>query len=129
MEEKIKILLEKINIGEEHFQYFNDAKILKIKINPKSKSWNIIIEKEELLPPEVLIKLEEKKHLLDENAKNIELIFEIKNKDINIYQSYFKDYLLKVLKEEIFCLCYTHIYTQICHLLVHSPDGHNEQRY
>ena len=42
MEEKIKILLEKINIGEESFQYFNDARILKVKINPNNKSYNIV---------------------------------------------------------------------------------------
>ena len=48
MEEKIKILLDKINIGEKFFQYFNDAKILKIKVNPKTKSWNIYSEKEEI---------------------------------------------------------------------------------
>ena len=78
MDDKIKILLDKINIGEETFQYFNDAKILKIKVSPKTKSYNIIVEKEDLLPVEVLKELEEKKHLLDENAKTIEFVFEIR---------------------------------------------------
>ena len=101
MEDKMKILLDKINIGEETFQYFNDAKILKIKVNPKAKSWNILIEKEDLLPVEILQELEEKKNLLDENAKSIEFIFEIKNKDLNVYKSYYDYYLLQKLKKEL----------------------------
>ena len=100
MDDKIKILLDKINIGEETFQYFNDAKILKIKVSPKTKSYNIIVEKEDLLPVEVLKELEEKKHLLDENAKTIEFVFEIKNKDINGYKTYY-EYLLPNLKKEL----------------------------
>ena len=101
MEEKIKILCDKINIGEESFQYFNDVKILKIKVNPKTKSWNIYIEKQELLPVEVLQEVEEKKKLLDENAKSIEFVFEIKNKDLEIYKSYYENYLLNRLKKDL----------------------------
>ena len=101
MDEKIKILLNKINIGEDSFQYFNDAKILKIKVNPTSKSWNIIIEKEDLLPVEVYEELESKKMSLDENAKSIEFVFEIKNKDLELYRSYFENYCLKECKKEL----------------------------
>ena len=32
MDDKIKILLDKINIDETSYQYFNDAKITKIKV-------------------------------------------------------------------------------------------------
>ena len=35
MDDKIKILLDKINIDENSYQYFSDAKIVKIKINQK----------------------------------------------------------------------------------------------
>ena len=101
MEDKMKILLDKINIGEESFQYFNDAKILKIKVNPKTKSWNIFIEKEELLPVEVLQELEEKKQNLDENAESIEFVFTILNPNLETYVSYFKDYFLKQCKKEL----------------------------
>ena len=80
MEEKIKILLDKINIDETSYQYFNDAKITKIKVSPKNKTWNIFIEKENLLPLDIYKELEEKKYLLDTNASNIEILF-----DINIY--------------------------------------------
>ena len=33
MDEKVEILLNKINIDKEHYQYFSDAKMSKIKIN------------------------------------------------------------------------------------------------
>ena len=46
MDDKIKILLDKINIDETSYQYFNDAKITKIKVNSKTNSWNIFIDKD-----------------------------------------------------------------------------------
>ena len=100
MDDKIKILLDKINIDETSDQYFNDAKITKIKVNSKTNSWNIFIDKDELLPVEILEELESKKMLLDELASKIEIIFNIKNPNIDTYLSYYK-YLLKTLKADL----------------------------
>lgn len=100
MDDKIKILLDKINIDETSYQYFNDAKITKIKVNSKTNSWNIFIDKDELLPVEILEELESKKMLLDELASRIEIIFNIKNPNIDTYLSYYK-YLLKTLKDDL----------------------------
>ena len=100
MDDKIKILLDKINIDETSYQYFNDAKITKIKVNSKTNSWNIFIDKDELLPVEILEELESKKMLLDELASKIEIIFNIKNPNIDTYLSYYK-YLLKTLKDDL----------------------------
>ena len=100
MDDKIKILLDKINIDETSYQYFNDAKITKIKVNSKTISWNIFIDKDELLPVEILEELESKKMLLDELASKIEIIFNIKNPNIDTYLSYYK-YLLKTLKDDL----------------------------
>ena len=100
MDDKIKILLDKINIGDENIQYFNDAKITKIKVSTKTNKWNIFIEKKELLPLEVFKSLEEKKNLLDENASGIEIIFDIENVDINVLYSYY-EYLLELLKDDL----------------------------
>ena len=100
MDDKIKILLDKINIDEISYQYFNDAKITKIKVNSKTNSWNIFIDKDELLPVEILEELESKKMLLDELASKIEIIFNIKNPNIDTYLSYYK-YLLKTLKDDL----------------------------
>ena len=52
------------------------------------------------LPVEIYAELEEKKKLLDENANEINIIFEITNIDLECYKSYYP-YLLKLLKEEL----------------------------
>ena len=100
MDNNIQILLNKINIDEASYQYFNDAIMKKIKVNSKNNSWNILIDKDNLLPVEVLEELESKKMLLDETASKIEFVYNIKNQDINTYLSYYK-FLLKNLKEEL----------------------------
>ena len=60
MDNKIKILLDKIGIDENSYQYFNDAVITKIKVNSKTNNWNIFITKTKLLPLKVLEELESK---------------------------------------------------------------------
>lgn len=101
MDEKIKILLTKTNVGEESFQYFNAAKITKIKVNSKSMSWNIFIEISKLLPTDVLKELEEKKMNLDDQAKKIEFVFHVLEKDLEIYQDYYKNYLVAKLQNKL----------------------------
>lgn len=103
MEEKINILLNKIGIDEESYQYFSDAKLTKIKVNTKNNSWNIFIEKEQLLPVNVLEELESKKMLLDSNASSIEFVFSIAEPNNETYLSYYP-YLLKTLKDDLHVL-------------------------
>ena len=100
MDDKIQILLDKINIDKNNYQYFYDAKITKIKVNSKNNSWNIFIDKEDLLPINIYEEVEEKKNLLDEQATSIEIIYNIKNKNNNIYLEYFK-YFINLLEEEL----------------------------
>ena len=100
MDEKIQILLDKINIDEDSYQYFYDSKITKIKVNSRIDSWLIFIEKDELLPIQIYEELENKKRELDKNASSIEFVFKIKNQDLNSYVSYYP-YLLQKLKEEL----------------------------
>lgn len=100
MEDKIKILLDKTGIKEEYFDCFNDAKLTKIKVNRTTGNWLVLIEKDTLLPLDVLKELESKKSLLDRSVNNIEFVFDIKTPDINIYLSYY-DYLLDLLQDEL----------------------------
>ncbi len=100
MDEKIQILLDKINIDEDSYQYFYDSKITKIKVNSRIDSWLIFIEKDELLPIQIYEELENKKRELDKNASSIEFVFKIKNQDLNSYVSYYP-YLLQKLKKEL----------------------------
>ena len=100
MDNKMEILLEKTNIDKDHYQYFYDAKITKIKVNPKTNTWNIFIEKDKLLPIEIYEELENKKMNLDSNAENIEIIYKLKEIDNNLYLDYY-NFFLPFLEQEL----------------------------
>ena len=100
MDEKIEILLNKINMDKESFPYFSNAKLTKIKIHRKTSSWEVFIENKVALPVEVIEELEQKKMALDENAKEITVIWNIENIDVNTYLSYYP-YVLQQVKEEL----------------------------
>ena len=100
MDEKIEVLLNKINMDKESFPYFSNAKLTKIKIHRKTSSWEVFIENKVALPVEVIEELEQKKMALDENAKEITIIWNIENIDVNTYLSYYP-YVLQQVKEEL----------------------------
>ena len=100
MEDKIKILLDKINIDKDNYQYFYDALLTKIKVNSKTNSWNIFIDKDDLLPLNVYEEVESKKNNLDNNVESIEIVYNIKNKDNNIYLDYY-NYFVNLLEDEL----------------------------
>ena len=100
MDSKIEILLNKVNIDKEHYQYFSDAKITRIVVNKQGTIWNIFIDKKELLPLEILEELEDKKMSLDEKAEEIKIIYNIENSNIETYLSYYP-LLLKKLKDKL----------------------------
>ena len=79
MNDKIKILLDKIEMDESSYSSFSTAKITKIKVNKKKNSWLIYIDIDNLPPEEIYEELQSKKHLLDKFANNIEFVFNIKN--------------------------------------------------
>ena len=100
MDDKIKILLDKINMDETSYPYFSDAKLTKIKINSKKDSWQIFIDKEELLPTNIYEEIENKKNQLDKKASSIEIIMTIKKQNLETYLDYYK-ILLKQIKKKL----------------------------
>ena len=44
MDSKIEILLNKVNIDKEHYQYFSDAKITRIVVNKQGTSYSRIAQ-------------------------------------------------------------------------------------
>ena len=100
MDSKIEILLNKVNIDMEHYQYFSDAKITRIVVNKQGTIWNIFMDKDNAFPVEILEELEDKKMSLDANAKSIKIIYNIENITIDDYLSYYK-VLLKKLKTKL----------------------------
>ena len=100
MEDKIKILLDKIGIEKDNYKYFENAKLTKIKVNSKNNSWNIFIKNENPFPLEIIEELDSKKMNLDENTSSITFVYDIENIDLNTYYSYYK-YVLKKLKDDL----------------------------
>ena len=100
MDSKIEILLNKVNIDKDHYQYFSSAKITRIVVNKQGTNWNIFIDINELLPLEVFEELEEKKYELDPNAKDIKIIYNVENKSIETYLNYYPA-LLRNLKDKL----------------------------
>jgi len=100
MDEKLQILLDKLNIDKEYYQYFSNAKLLKIKVHSSTNSWVIFIKNDTCFPREVIEQLENNKKLLDSKIEDIKFIFEIDNIDLQIYKSYYSC-LLKKLKKEL----------------------------
>lgn len=100
MNDKIEILLNKINMDKEKYPYFSSCKLTKIRVHRATNTWEIFISTPSALPLEVIEELEEKKYALDESAKEITFIWDVENIDINTYLSYYP-YILEQVKEEL----------------------------
>ena len=99
MNDKIKLLLDKINVDKENYRYFNDALIEKIQISNKRNLCTFIIKNNKALPLNVIEELEDKKHALDKE-RSILIKWKTEEKDIETYKTYFK-YALKLLKPHL----------------------------
>ena len=100
MEEKLELLLNKINMDKETYPYFLSAKLEKIKIHRKTKSIEIFISNKTPFPLEVIKELEEKKDNLDKTAQKTEIILDIETIDLNTYLSYYP-YILDQVKDKL----------------------------
>ena len=97
MDEKLEILLKRINLRDEYYSFFENAILDKIIISKKNNNkWLVKISLDEYLPIEVLDYLNNNSNLL---ANDVIFSFNIKNKDENKLLEYFP-YLLTKLKEE-----------------------------
>ena len=89
MDKKIKKILDKINLNDSYYKYFENASLEKLKVLTKDKKWEIYIKNIDMFPTEVLNELYERIDLLDKKVKEKTLIFNFTNKDINKYKDYF----------------------------------------
>ena len=91
MNDNLKKLIDKINLEEKYYQYFNEAKLLKIICNSEKTNYTFFIEIKETLPVELYQHFIE---LLKETYNDIEkviVVFQplnIKNELINEYFKY-----------------------------------------
>lgn len=100
MNDKMEILLNKINMDKEKYPYFSSAKLTKIKVHRKTSTWEVFISIPSAVPLEIIKELEEKKNNLDEHVKEITFIWDVENIDVNTYLSYYP-YVLEQVKEEL----------------------------
>lgn len=100
MEEKMKLLLDKIDLKKEMYEAFENAKLSKIIVSPKNSSWTIFIENENYIPAEIVKELDTRIKLIDSNTKEFNIIYNISNKDINYLLNYYP-YLLELIKSDI----------------------------
>lgn len=100
MDEKLKILLEKEEIEKTYISFFATSKLERIVVSPKTKTWTIYLHNEKMYPKEVLEALENNKHKLDSNAKNIRFIYHFDEENLEVLQSYYS-FILNLLKDKL----------------------------
>ena len=99
MDKNITNILDKIEFSEDNYNYFIDANVTKVEVLQSKKEWHIYIEKDDSLPKEILKEFLSKINNLDNNIKNIKVIWNIKNVDINMYLDYYP-YILEYIKKK-----------------------------
>lgn len=100
MEEKMQILLDRIDFNKDHYNYFQDAKLSKIKVSKADNSWHIYIDKEEVLPLDAMEELEEKKYNVCSGLKKVVIVYNVKNQNLEEYMKMYP-YVLKQVKEKL----------------------------
>jgi DNA polymerase-3 subunit alpha (Gram-positive type) len=96
MSEKLRVLLEKINIDEEYYSFFDNGKIVKLLIDKDNKIWNFIIRLEKMLDVEILKKFESLLFLSFDNLNDVYVTFEYDEFDSNKLDDYYKYVLSKL---------------------------------
>lgn len=100
MEEKMQILLDRINVKKDHYNYFEDAKLTKIKISKQENSWQIFIAKEKVLPIEILEELENQKYTVAPNLTKVTINYTIKEQNLEEFKRLYS-YVLEQVKEKL----------------------------
>ena len=96
MDDKIKILLDRLQIRNDHYPSFYGSKLTKIKVNKKNNSCIIYITNDKMYDVDIIRELDANKNLIDKSISNVEIVYDFKEKDNNIYLSYYSFVLEKV---------------------------------
>ena len=95
MNEKLKVLLEKINLEEKNYSFFMGGKLEKLLVDKNKKTWHFFITLKEVLDVEVVNELKEKIRTTFSDLKEVFLTINYVN---NNYDK-IGDYLNLILKE------------------------------
>ena len=95
MHDKLKLLLDKISLPEEYYEFFNNGKILKLKLDHTRRNGVFVIEIDNPLDTKVL-------EYIDKNMKkgfpemgSIKSEFVLRNANFNDCLNYYKEAILK----------------------------------
>ncbi|MDD2469503.1 MAG: PolC-type DNA polymerase III [Bacilli bacterium] len=96
MDDKLKTLLDKINMDSEYYSLFDDGKFLKLYINKEHKVWNFFIHLKNILPINVLKHFEDGLVKSFVNVKDVYATFEYDSFEHEMIIEYFKYILEKI---------------------------------
>ena len=80
MDSKLQIFLDKIQLEEEYYPFFNGVTLKKILVKKEKKEWLVFFDLPTFFPAEVYFALENKKQFLTENK--VTLIYQVEDKDV-----------------------------------------------
>ena len=103
MDDKVKILLDKIGMKEEYYSDFSTSRLKKIVVSKKKSCWTIFLENDTYYSLDVVKELENNIAKLDPNTEKFDLFYDIKKKDDSYLIQYFP-YLLETLRKKLVIL-------------------------
>ena len=94
MNDKLKLFLEKVNLPEEYYKYFNNGKILKLKLDSSRKNGVFVIEIENSLEGEVLLWINNHISIAFGDMNSIKVEYKIKNINYEEAIKYYVDAIM-----------------------------------
>ncbi|MGI6330036.1 MAG: PolC-type DNA polymerase III [Bacilli bacterium] len=101
MEEKLKTLLDNLNLEKTYYPFFKEGKLIKLQIKEKDKEWVFFLELNQLLPVELYDHLN--KLLIDNfpDLNKIEIKYQIKDVNYSNIQEYIVNIFSKLNKQSL----------------------------
>ena len=101
MHDKLKLLLQKVNLPNEYYDVFNNGKILKLKLDSSRKNGVFVVEVENIIPSNIIdyINKNVTKAFADMNTIKVEFIS--KNINYNDAINFYSNAIEKSIK-----ICY-----------------------
>lgn len=128
MDKNINKILEKIEFPSSKFHFFNGVRFLKVRVFPEDSRWNIFLSSDNLLDVEVIKEFNLKINSLDNNVKNIEVFWDIKNIKDDDYINYFP-LLLDVLKFKVKDIVLNRLFFEDGNLYFKVNNKREEDKY